>query len=112
MAYLLALLIFIALSAACWFVSLSVYKSTVGGPDPTAAPSYRVSAVAAVGATALTSFIPFPGGYLAGLVVWAVAAFGGLGLSAGRAAALFAYLAVGSFVTRLLVLGFMEMFGL
>lgn len=112
MVYLVALLLFAALSAACWFVSVAVYRSTLGGPDPAAAPGYRAAAAVAVGATALTSFIQFPWGYLAGLVVWAVAAFGGLGLSAGRAAVLFAYLAVGSFVTRLLVLGFMEMSGL
>ena len=112
MVYPAALLLFAALAAACWFVSIAVYRSTVGGPDPTAAPGYRVTAALAVGFTALTSFIPFPGGYLAGLAVWAVAAFGGLGLTAGRAAALFAYLAVGSFATRLLVLGFMDMFGL
>jgi hypothetical protein len=112
MAYLGALLIFAALAAACWFVSVAVYRSTLDGPDPSAAPSYRLTAAVAVTATALTSFIPFPGGYLAGLVVWAVAAFGGLGLTAGRAASLFAYLAAGSFMTRLLVLGFMEMFGL
>jgi hypothetical protein len=112
MVYLVVLLIFAALSAACWFVSVAVYRSTVDGPDPAAAPSYRATAVVAVGVTALTSFIPFPGGYIAGLAVWAVAAVGGLGLSAGRAAVLFSYLAVGSFVTRLFVLGFMEMFGL
>ena len=53
-----------------------------------------------------------PAGYGLGLVGWAVAAFGGLGLSAGRAAVPFGYLAIGSFVTRLLVLGFTEMFGL
>jgi hypothetical protein len=47
---------------------------------------------------------------VAGLVAWAVAAFGGLGLSTGRAAVLFAYLAVSSFFARLVVLGVMEMF--
>ena len=60
---------------------------------------------------ALTSFIPFAGGYVAGLVVWAVAAFAGLGLNAGRAAVLFAYLAASSFVARLVVLGVMDMMG-
>jgi hypothetical protein len=112
MAYLGALLIFAALAAACWFVSVAVYKGTFDGPDLAAAPHYRLTAGVAIAVTSMTSFIAFPGGYLAGLVVWAVAAFGGLGLSAGRGAVLFAYLAVGSFVTRLLVLGFMEMFGL
>jgi hypothetical protein len=110
MAYLGALLVFVALAAACWFVSVAVYKGTFDGPDPAAAPSYQLTTGLAIAVTSMTSFIPFPNGYLAGLVVWAVAAFGGLGLGAGRAAALFAYLAVGSFVTRLLVLGVMDMF--
>ena len=44
-------------------------------------------------------------------MVWAVAAFGGLGLTAGRAAVLFAYLAASSFVARLVVLGVMDMIG-
>jgi hypothetical protein len=111
MAYLLALLIFVALSATCWFVSLACYRGTIAGSNPAAAPDYPTTAAAAVGVTALTSFVPFPFGYLASLVVWAVAAFGGLGLSAGRAAALFAYLAASSFVARLVVLGVMEMVG-
>jgi hypothetical protein len=64
-----------------------------------------------IGVAPPTSFVPFPLGYLVGLVVWAVAAFGGLGLTAGRAALAFLYLAVSSFVARLVVLGVREMFG-
>ena len=70
-----------------------------------------IRAVIAVGVGALTSFAEFPAGYIAGLVVWAVAAFAGLGLSAGRATVLFAYLAISSFVARLVVLGVMDMMG-
>jgi hypothetical protein len=110
-AYIVALLIFIALSAACWFVSVALYKSTFGDTILTAAPDASTTAVVAVGVAALTSFAPLPGGYIAGLVVWAVAAFAGLGLSAGRAAVLFLYLAVSSFVARLVVLGVMDMMG-
>jgi hypothetical protein len=109
--YLLALAIFVALSAACWYGSVAVYRGTVGGPDPAASPDYHTTSAAAVGVTALTSFVPFPLGYVAGLVVWAVAAFGGVGLPAGRAAVLFLYLAAGSFLARLVVLGVMDMFG-
>ena len=84
----LAFLIFIVLSAACWLVSVALYQATAGGPDPAAGPNYRRTAAVAVGAAALTSFVPFPAGYLAGLIVWAAAAFAFLGLPAGRAAIL------------------------
>ena len=105
------MLIFVALSAACWFVSVAMYKNTIDDTTLTASPDYTATTAVAVGVAALTSFVPFPGGYVAGLVVWAVVAFGGLGLSAGRAAVLFAYLAVGSFTARLVVLGVMDMMG-
>jgi hypothetical protein len=111
MAHLIALLTFVALSAACWFVSVACYQSTVTGSDPAASPYYRTTAAAAVGFAALTSLAPFPAGYIFGLVAWGVAAFTGLGLTAGRAAVLFLYLAAGSYVTRLVVLGVMEMMG-
>ena len=112
MVHLLALLIFIGLNAACWFVSVASYRSTVAGPDPAAARHHRVVAVAAVGAAALFSFAPFPANYVISLWVWGVAAFGGLGLPASRAAILFAYLAITSFTSRLVVGGFMDMFKL
>src|SRR5690349_12171090 len=111
MVYLAALLIFVALSAACWFVSVAVYRSTVGGPDPAAGPYYRTTAALAVGAAALTSFVQFPGGYYLGLVGWAAAAFGGLGLPARRAAVLFLYLAASSFLARMAVGGLTDLFG-
>lgn len=111
MVYLLALAIFVGLSAACWFVSASLCHSTTGDPAPTVSPDHAGTATAAIGLTALTSFVPFPFGYIAGLVVWGVAAFGGLGLGAGRAAVLFGYLAVTSLVARLVVLGVMSAIG-
>ena len=111
MLYLLALLIFVALSAACRFGSVALCRGTLAGPDPAASPGYPTTATAAVGAAALTSFVPFPAGYLAGLVVWAVGAFAGLGQTAGRAAVLLASLAASSFAARLVVLGVMEILG-
>jgi hypothetical protein len=80
-------------------------------PDPAADPDHESTPGIAVGAANLTCFIPFPLGYVVGLVVWGVAAFAGLGLSAGRAVVLFGYLAASSFVARLVVLGVMEMIG-
>lgn len=111
MPYLVALLIFVALSAACWFVSVALYRNTIDDTTLTTSPDYTTTAAVAVGVAALTSFIAFPHGYLAALVVWAFAAFGGLGLNAGRAAVLFAYLAAGSLVARLVVLGVMDIVG-
>ncbi len=111
MVYLLALLIFVALSAACWFVSVACARGTGEGPDPAAAPHYRTTAAAAIGYAAVASFVPFPAGYVVGLVVWGVAAFTGLGLPAGRATVLFLYLAAGSYVTRLVVGGEMDWLG-
>jgi hypothetical protein len=111
MVYLLALAIFVGLSAACWFVSASLCHSTLGDPSPAASPDHDGTATAAIGLAALASFVPFPFGYAAGLVVWAVAAFGGLGLGADRATVLFGYLAATSLVARLVVLGVMSAIG-
>ena len=108
MQYLVALVIFVALSAACWFVSVALYKSTLDDITLTASPDHTTTATVAIGVAALTSFVPFPGGYVAGLLVWAVAAFGGLALSAGRATVLFAYLTITSLLARLIVLGVLD----
>ena len=51
-------------------------------------------------------------GYFAGLIVRALAAFGSLRLPAARAGVLFAYLAVGSLLTRAAALGVIEMLSL
>jgi hypothetical protein len=101
-----ALLIFVALSAVTWVVSVACYKSTyTTGPDPSADPNYPTVAAGAVVAVTLTCFVPFPLGYFAGLIAWAGAVYGFLTLPAGRATVLVGYLAAASVVTRLLVLG-------
>jgi hypothetical protein len=107
--HLIAYLIFAALAAAAWFVSVALYRSTVGRPDPVAAPNFRAVSIVTIGAVALTSFAPMPLGYALGLVVWAVAAFGFVGLPGGPAAVLFAFLAAGSYVTRLVTLGVLDL---
>lgn len=111
MPYLIALLLFVVLSAACWFVSVALYKNTLDDVTMTDSPDSTTTAAVAIGVAAVTGFIPFPGGYVAGLVVWAVAAFAGLGPNVGRAAVLFAYLAVSSLVGRLVVLGALDLVG-
>ena len=101
-----ALLIFVWLSAATWSVSMACYKSIYSdGPDPSAAQSYSTAAACAVAAVTLSCFIPFVPGYLAELVIWAVAVYGFLNLPTGRATVLMAYLAAASVVSRLVVLG-------
>jgi hypothetical protein len=113
MVYLIAWLIFVTLAAACWSVSVACLRGTAAEADATAVvPNRPVTALAAVGVISLTSFLPFPLGWAAGLLVWGVAAFAGMGLPAGRASILFAYLAAGSLLTRLLVLGVLAMFGI
>lgn len=102
MPHLVALCIFAALAAATWYVSIALYKSTyTTGPDPNG----PTTAACAIGAVTLTCFIPFPLGYLAALLVWAVAVYGFVALPAGRATVLVGYLAVTSAVARLVVLG-------
>lgn len=113
MVYLIAWLIFVALAATCWHVSLACLRGTVGEADATAVLPHRpATALAVTAAVSLTSFLPFPMGWAAGLLVWAAGAFAGSGLPAGRASILFAYLAMGSLVTRLLVLGVLALFGI
>lgn len=111
MVYLIAWVIFAALAAACWYVSLACLRGTAGEADA-AVPRRPMTALAVVLAVSLTSFLPFPLGWAAGLFVWAAGAFAGLGLPAGRASILVCYLAAGSLVTRLVVLGVMAMFGI
>jgi hypothetical protein len=113
MVYLIAWLIFAALAATCWYVSIACLRGTAGEADTAAVvPNRPMTALAAIAFISLTSFLPFPLGWAAGLLVWGVAAFAGTGLPAGRASILFTYLAAGSLATRLVVLGVLAMFGI
>ncbi len=101
-----ALLIFVGLSAATWSVSMACYKSTYSdGSDPSADPNYSTVAACAIAAVTFSCFIPFAPGYIAELVIWAVAVYGFLTLPTGRATVLMGYLAAASVVSRLVVLG-------
>ena len=109
MTHLVALLIFAALAAASWYISMACYRSTFpDGPDPTTNPNYRVTSFWVIAAVGVTGLMPFPVGYVAGVIAWASAVFGFLELPAGRAAVLTGYLAVASVVTRLVVLGVLD----
>lgn len=110
MVHLVALLTFVALAAASWGVAVAVYRSTADGPDPAAAPHYRLVRAAAVGAVAVTSFMPFDLGYAFGVLAWFSAVTAGLGLPAPRAALLVLDLAAASLIARLAVGGVMVAF--
>ena len=73
---------------------------------PAAAAILTAQAVVFV---ALTSLVPFPWGYLLGLVIWGLAA-GHLNLPGPCALALFLILAALSFLSRLALLGALEVF--
>jgi hypothetical protein len=103
--FLAALAIFTALTIATWWVSIACYRSTLAGPDPAADPNYPTARACGVAVVTLACLIPFPLGYFFGLVAWAGAVSGFLGLPGWRAAVLVAYLAAWSAVQRLVVLG-------
>jgi hypothetical protein len=103
---LIALAIFAGLSWATWAAAVACHRATFpAGPDVTADPNYPTVAASVIAAVTVTCVIPFPFGYLAGLVAWASAVYGFLNMPGGRATALVGYLAAFSVVSRLLVLG-------
>lgn len=103
MVFVVAFLIFAALSAATWYVSVACFKATYGDNSGPAVAGCSAVSACAVGVVTLSGFVPFPAGYVAGLIIWAV--YGFLDLSTGRASVLVGYLAAASVVSRLVVLG-------
>jgi hypothetical protein len=110
MIYLGAFLIFAVIAAVTWFVAVAVYQSWVGGPDVRQKPGFAGVSALAVGLVALASFLPYLAGYLVCLAIWLYAARLLLELPGPRAVALFLILAAVSFVSRLAVLGALEVF--
>ena len=109
MTVLIALLIFLGIAAATWAVGIALYQSWLGGPELHQQPEFSQVAALAVGFVALTSPVPFPGGYVLALIIWGLAA-GHLNLPWPRAVALFLILAALSFLSRLVILGTLEWF--
>jgi hypothetical protein len=105
MTYLLALLIFLAITTATWFVGVAVYQSLLGGPDLRHDANFAGAACASILLVTLATPVPFPAGYLLSLVVWWLAARNFLALPLPRAVALFLVLAALSFLSRLAILG-------
>jgi hypothetical protein len=108
MTFLGALLIFLVLAAVTWFVAVGLHQSWLGGPDVRQQPDFAGASALAIGLVALASFIPYQGGYLVSLVIWWLAARALRELPWPRAIALFLILAALSFVSRLAVLGALE----
>lgn len=105
MSYLAALLIFAAVATATWFVGVAVYQSLFPAPDLRTDPGFVGASSASILLVTLASLVPFPIGYFLSLGVWAFAAWGILGLPSTRGGVLFASLAVLSFLSRLAILG-------
>ena len=108
MTYLLALLIFLAIITATWFVAVAVYQSLLGGPDLRHDANFGGATCASVLLVTLATPVPFPAGYLLSLVVWWLAAKNFLALTLSRAVALFLVLAAPSFLSRLGILGVLD----
>ena len=108
MAIFLAILIFAVISAACWFVSVAVYRSSVTGHDPAAVPNYGAIVGWTIAAATISCLVPNPAGFIAGLVIWAMAVLGYVTIPAPRRLLLLVFLAIASMFARLIVVGILE----
>jgi hypothetical protein len=110
MNFLGAFLILLVIAVVTWAVAIALYQSWVGGPDLRQKQDFPGISALAVGVVALASFIPYLGGYLVCLAIWWFAAKLLLELPWLRAASLFGILAALSFLSRLAILGALEVF--
>jgi hypothetical protein len=110
MVYLAALLIFSAITSATWFVGVAVYRAAVGEPDPARNPHFARFSAGTIALVTLLCFVPNPWGFALSVGVWWLAAKQFLELPTPKAVALFLILGALSVVSRLAVLGAMEMF--
>jgi hypothetical protein len=109
MPYLAALLIFLAIAAATWFVGVAIYHSLFPVPDVRGNPNFTTASCVSILLVTLTSFAPFPWGYLFALGVWALAVWGILELPRLGGSVLFAVLAALSYLSRLAILGVLSL---
>jgi hypothetical protein len=107
--YILAFLIFAVLATVSWFVAVACFRSTFAAPDPSECPNYSLVRGVAIGVVTMMYFIPFPVGYYFSLVAWFSAVFGFLEMQALPGLVLFIYLAFASIVSRVAVLGVLNM---
>lgn len=109
MAYLIALLIFGALSAACWFGAVHALGQLRGDTGLKAKPDYSTVAAVAIAAQTMMCFVPFPGGLYLGLAVWGIAVFASLEMGAKDGTILWGLLTAASLIQRVLITGVLEM---
>lgn len=69
MIYLVAFLLFYAISAGCWAAAAALYRGFTDDPSVDDLPHRRTVGRLAAAALAVTRPVPFPVGYLLGLVV-------------------------------------------
>jgi hypothetical protein len=105
MAYLAALVLFLVVTVVTWFTAVALYHFLTGGPDLRQNPIFVSASVVTILLVTLSSFMPFPAGYLVSLVLWWLAANNILELPRLRALLLFVILAALSIVSRLAMLG-------
>lgn len=98
--------LFVTVAAVVWFVSVACLDATFPDDPPARSrPRFARLSFVAAAAVGLTGLVPFPGGFWAGLGVWAVAAVALVGPSPVRAGVLVGYLALGSLLGRYVLLG-------
>jgi hypothetical protein len=105
MAYLGALVIFLLVAIVTWFMAVALYHLLTNAPDLRQNPLFVLASVVTILLVTLSSFIPFPAGYVVSLVFWWLAAKNFLELSLFRALLLFVILAALSIVSRLAMIG-------
>jgi len=110
MVYFGATLIFLAITVTIWGIGLVLYQAFLGEPALRAKPHFWLISTTAVSIATLICFTSFPANYFLTLAVWLVAVHGGFSLPWIKAVVLFGILAALTFLSRLAVLGALQMF--
>ncbi len=108
MTFFLALFLLFGIAAATWMVGLALDQYLMGGPDLRDHPHFLAQSAVMLLIIAAWSFAPFPYGYLLSLAFWWFMARWLFELPWPRAVVLFLILAVLSIVSRLIILGVLE----
>ena len=110
MVYVAAFLIFAALSAGSWYAAVALDQATTKDGELTCHRDYSATSVIVILAVTLSCFFSFPKDFYLGALAWGIAVYASLKLPRSKGAVLFAYLTLASLLTRIFVLGVMEMF--
>lgn len=109
MVVLVALLIFLAITTAVWFVGLALYKVYVGEPDLRQQPGFWPITLTGLGFGTILGLVPYPWGFLLTSLYWFVLAFAFPKMPWWRALAFGLILTALSFLSRLAVGGVLRM---